>query len=59
VGANAAVEDRQPRVRRHPRQGGDTSFLEQCGMLANFGVGFLVLRDLRLFAEVGTEYWIS
>ena len=37
----------------------DASLLSHWGFLANAGAGFLVLRDLRLFAEVGAEYWFS
>ncbi len=39
--------------------GGDAPFLSHCGFIANVGAGFLALRDLRLFAEAGLEYWFS
>ncbi len=52
----AAVKDQ---VEGATESGADAPFLSHCGFLANVGVGFLVLRDLRLFAEAGIEYWLS
>ncbi|MFA6507943.1 MAG: hypothetical protein WCT14_17710 [Treponemataceae bacterium] len=37
----------------------DDAFFSHYGAIVNVGASFLITRDLKLFAEVGAEYWIG